>query len=131
MLGTQAVAEMSEDQLLAHAESCAETIRDTEVNLLRLAYQWAVVHDPARLDPASDLPGRERARQFGGAGTPEVSEFAAAELGARIGRSPYAAAALMADALDLHHRHPLLWARVEAGEVRPPTPGTSPPRPAT
>ncbi len=49
---------------------------------------------------------------------PEVSEFAAAELGARIGRSPYAAARLMADAQDLHHRHPQLWARVRAGEVR-------------
>ena len=51
-------------------------------------------------------------------GTPEVTEFAAAELGARIGRSPYAATHLIADALDLQHRHPHLWARVQAGEVR-------------
>ena len=47
-----------------------------------------------------------------------MSEFAAAELGARIGRSPYAAARLIADAQDLHHRHPRLWERVQAGEVR-------------
>jgi len=47
-----------------------------------------------------------------------VCEFAAAELGARIGRTTYAAAQLMADALDLHHRLPEHWRRVEAGEVR-------------
>jgi hypothetical protein len=47
-----------------------------------------------------------------------VCEFAAAELGSRIGRTTHAAAQLMADALDLHHRQPQLWARVRSGEVR-------------
>jgi uncharacterized protein DUF222 len=116
---TPALEEMSEDDVLAAAEACAETIRDAEAELLRLAYQWAVIHDPDRLDPTeSGLPGREQARRYGGAGTPLVCEFAAAELGVRIGRSPYAARQLMADALDLHHRHPQLQARVEAGEVK-------------
>jgi hypothetical protein len=110
---------MSEEQILDAAGACAETIRDAETELLRLAYEWAVVHPANRLDPVeADKPGRERARQLGGEGTPEVCEFAAAEFGARIGRSPYAAAALIGDALDLQHRHPRLWARVEAGEVR-------------
>ncbi len=119
MLGAQALAEMSEDEVLDAATTCAETVRLAEVDLLRVAYQWAVLHDPARLDPAeSARPGRERARRYGGAGVAEVSEFAAAELGARIGRTTHAAAALIADAQDLHHRHPELWARVQAGEVR-------------
>ena len=119
MTGTQDLDAMGEDELLAYAESCAEAARMAEVNLLRVAYQWAILHDPDRLDPAeSALPGREKARLYGGAGTPEVCEFAAAELGVRIGRSTYAAAALMADALDLHHRHRQLWGRVEAGEVK-------------
>ncbi len=118
MLGT-ALEEMGEADLLASAEHCAETIRDAEADLLRVAYQWAVVHDPSRLDPAEvDRPGRERARLFGGEGTPQVCEFAAAELGARIGRSPYAAAQLMADSLDLVHRLRAHWTRVETGEVR-------------
>ena len=74
---------------------------------------------PRPIDPGeADRPGRERARRLGGDGTPEVCEFAAAVLGARIGRSPYAAAQLMADALDLHHRLTAHWAGVEAGEVR-------------
>ena len=119
MTATQALEEMGEDDVLAFADACAETIRQAEADLLRAAYQWAVLHDPARLDPAeSARPGREKARQLGGDGTAPVTEFAAAQLGARIGRSPYAAAQLIADALDLHHRLPQLWARVEAGEVR-------------
>ena len=111
--------DLSEDELLDVAGSCAEAARRAEVDLLRVACQWAVLHAADRLDPAeSARPGRERARRLGGPGTPEVTEFAAAELGARIGRSAYAAARLIGDALDLCHRHPQLWARVEAGEVR-------------
>jgi hypothetical protein len=86
---------------------------------LVLARQWAVLHSADRLDPAeADKPGRERAKRYGGPGTPEVGEFAAAEFGARIGRSPYAAAQLIADALDLVHRLPQHWARVENGQVK-------------
>src|SRR6478752_5352895 len=118
MLGIDTLDDMSEDQVLDIAGMCAETARRAEVDLVRVAYHWALLHPADRLDPArSALPGRERSRQLGGPGVPEVAEFAAAELGARIGRSPYAAARLMADALDLHHRHPHLWARVRAGEV--------------
>ncbi|MBZ5737937.1 13E12 repeat family protein [Nocardioides mangrovi] len=111
--------EMCEDEVLDFADVCAEAARRAEVDLLRAAYQWAVLHSAERLDPAeSAKPGRERPRQLGGSGTPQVTEFAAASFGARIGRSSYAAARLIADALDLHHRHPQLWARVRAGEVR-------------
>ncbi|GAA1163220.1 HNH endonuclease signature motif containing protein [Nocardioides aquiterrae] len=110
---------MTEEQILDFADTCAQTARRAEVDLLRAAYQWAIVHAPDRLDPAAAaLPGREQARRYGGAGTPEVTEFAAATFGARIGRSTYAGRQLIADALDLHHRHPQLWARVQAGEVR-------------
>jgi hypothetical protein len=110
---------MSEDEVLDFAGVCADTARRAEVDLLRAAYQWSVLHSADRLDPAeSSKPGREKARRLGGEGVPEVSEFAAAELGARIGRSPYAAGLLMGDSQDLHHRHHQLWARVQAGEVR-------------
>lgn len=63
-------------------------------------------------------PGRERARRLGGQGTPEVLEFAAAELGARQGTTTGAGRALIADALDLRHRLPQIWTRVLAGGVR-------------
>ncbi len=110
---------MSEDEVLDFADACAEAARRAEVDLLRAAYQWAVIQSADRLDPGeSGKPGREKARRLGGEGVAEVCEFAAAELGARIGRSTFAAAQLIADAQDLHHRHPHLWARVQAGEVR-------------
>ncbi len=120
MLKDPVVEEMSEDAVLDTAAELATTAQRAEVGLLRVAYRWAVLHDPARpLDPeVAVLPGREKARQYGGEGTAAVSEFAAAELGVRIGRTTHAAAALIADAQDLHHRHPVLWARVVAGEVR-------------
>ena len=119
MLGMLALDEMGEEDLLAYAAQRADTIREAEADLLRIAYRWAIIHHPDRLDPDDKgRPGRERARRLGGDGTPEVCEFAAAALGARIGRSPYAAAKLMADALDLKHRLTAHWARVEAGEVR-------------
>ena len=111
--------DMGEDDLLTRAGERAATIREAECELLSIAYQWAVIHDPDRLDPSeTGKPGREKARAYGGAGTPWVTEFAAAALGARIGRTTYAASALMADPLDLHHRSPLIWERVKAGEVR-------------
>lgn len=119
MTATQVLEAMSEDQILDFAGACADTARQMEVHLIRAAYQWAIVHPGIALDPdETTKPGRERARQWGGDGTPTVSEFAAAEFGARIGCSPHAAARLIGDALDLHHRHPHLWARVQAGEVR-------------
>ena len=60
----------------------------------------------------------QRACAWGGAGTPEVSEYCAAELGALQGTGMMAARALIADALDLRYRLPRLWDRVLTGGVR-------------
>ncbi len=48
-----------------------------------------------------------------------MAEFAPAELGVVLATSTHAAERLVADALDLRHRLPQLWARVCAGEVKP------------
>lgn len=115
---TVALAEMSEEQILAHAEAVHRRELEAGAEKLRIAYQWAVIHNPERLDRTADRPGRERAKQLGGPGTPKVTEYAAATLGARLGMSPFAAQMLIADALDLYLRHPALAARVEACEVK-------------
>lgn len=71
-----------------------------------------------RLDPAETvLPGRERAVQVGGAGTPLVEEFTSAEAGAVLGMSTGAAQARLADALDLVHRLPATYAALRTGVV--------------
>ncbi|WP_435769409.1 HNH endonuclease signature motif containing protein [Nocardioides sp. SYSU DS0651] len=115
---TPALQDMTEDQLLEHAEDCHRREREAAVEKLRIAYQWAVLHNPERLGADTDKPGRLKARRLGGAGTPMVTETAAARLGARLGLSLYAAQGLIADALDIYLRHPQLAERVEALEVR-------------
>ena len=117
-MSEKALSEMGEDEVLAFAGDNADLQRTAELNVMRAAYQWAVIHSPDRFR-ATEVPGAEKARHYGGDGTPQVCEFAAAALGARLGITTYAAGELMGDMLDLVHRGPDLWARVEAREVRP------------
>ena len=113
------IDEMSGSELLDHVDVLATDQRRCEAGILRAAVQHAILNDSETLDPElTRLPGREGARRFGGVGTPDVAEFAAAELGARLGISSWSANSLMADALDLVIRLPKLWARVEVLEVK-------------
>ena len=82
---------------------------------LELAAHWCDLH-PAGED-AINVPGGPRAKRAGADGTPEVDEFAADELGCLLEIHPHAAHNLMADAVNLRHRHPRLWAHLMAGEV--------------
>jgi len=113
----QQLADMSASDVLSFVERCHAARLDAERDILEAAYQWAVLHSPDAL-PASDRRGRERAKPAGAAGTPRITEHAAATFGARIQTSPYGAKRLIADAVDLHHRLPKLWAAVQAGTVR-------------
>ena len=115
----QPMDEMSRSELLDHLDVLHATQRRAEVDILRAAAQHAILHNPDTLDPAvSKLNGRERAKRFGGHGTPHVAEFAAAEFGARLGMSTYSARELIGNALDLMLRFPVLWGRVQALEVK-------------
>jgi len=110
---------LSGSALLDRVALLHESQRRTEILILEAAVQHATLNHGATVDPArSALPGRERAIRLGGEGTPQVAEFAPAELGARLQMSSYAAGNLIADGLDLKHRLPRLWARAEAMEVR-------------
>jgi hypothetical protein len=95
-----------------HAELMA-----AECRMLQLACAWADAH---YLDSGSKeyQPLIQRACAWGGEGTPEVSEYCAAELGALQGTGMAAARVLIADALDLRYRLPRLWGRVLTGGVR-------------
>jgi len=116
---TREIDGLTGSQLLDHVEALAATQHRCEVEILRAAVQHAYLHDRTTVDPVgSGRPGREGARQVGGSGTPEVAEFAAAELGARLGVSTISASMLIADGLDLAHRLPRVWARVLAGQCR-------------
>jgi len=115
--GQQALADMSAATVLSFVEERHAARLREERAILEAAYQWAVLNHPDRL-PASDRRGRRRAQCAGADGTPRITEHAAATFGARIQTSSYGAKRLIADAVDLHHRLPRLWAGVKAGTVR-------------
>lgn len=113
------IEDLDEGGVLDRLDVLHATVRRTQAEILQLAVQFAILHDEHTLDPRSrDLDGRERAVAYGGAGTPLVTEFCSAHFGARLQLSPYSARSLIADALDLRHRLPQLWRRVQALEVR-------------
>ena len=104
-------------QLAGLIEQNHAELKAAECRMLQLACAWADAH---YLDSGSDeyQPLIQRACAWGGEGTPEVSEYCAAELGALHGTGIAAARALIADALDLRYRLPRLWGRVLTGGVR-------------
>jgi hypothetical protein len=113
------VADDLERQAVADAlVSNRAALVESECRELVLAAQWADLHPAESLGSGVVLPGTERSKRYGGDGTPFAGEFAAAELGVLLGRSHVAAATLMADALDVRHRLPKLWAELLAGSVR-------------
>ncbi len=115
------LSDLDADATLTFASSARALADRAEVRLIEAAAHWADLHGVVEDSEAgrSSLPGTEQQIQLGGDGTPELAEFAPAELGAELGMSAHAAARLIADALDLRHRLPRLWARVLAGEVKP------------
>ena len=108
---------MSGDQLAAAIVDNHTELLRRECRVLELACAWADWHDATGMG-LEYAPLVERACMFGGPGTPWVSEFCVTELGALQGTGPMAARALVADALDLRYRLPMLWKQVQAGQVR-------------
>ncbi|GAA2154706.1 hypothetical protein GCM10009844_40880 [Nocardioides koreensis] len=104
-------------ETLALAERLVVRRRQVELEDLRVAAHWAALHgsDP-REDPGfvRGRPGADRLVAVGGEGTPKVRELCFHELGIARQVHAQAARALVADVLDLQHRLPLTWARLEA-----------------
>lgn len=110
--------EMSGSELLDTATLLAESERRIQTDQLKLAAHWAALNGEGTIDPErARLPGRPHLRFYGGQGTPQVASGAGAALGARLGRSTTFGDNQIADALDLQHRLPQHWARVERGEI--------------
>jgi hypothetical protein len=115
------IDELDGQQAADAVVSIQDRLVQTEVEQFVLAAHWADLHAPdavTGVGAGGVLPGAERVKRYGGDGTPEAGEFAAAELAALLGCSMAAAASLMADSLDVRHRLPLLWRAVRATEVR-------------
>ncbi len=107
------VDELDADRTLSEVDDTRRAVNRAEARQLALAAHWADLH--AVLDTPAATPGGQRLVRLGGDGTPEVLEFAAAELGAVLRIGDHTAARLIGDALDLRHRFGLLWKFVQDG----------------
>jgi hypothetical protein len=104
--------DLGERELLDTATGLRRARRLAEVDEMRVAAQWAVVHGQPRDE-------RDPMSQPGGDGTPAVREYCLAELAMAQESHALTARALIADTLDLIHRLPRTWAVVRAGSCEP------------
>ncbi|GAA2149703.1 HNH endonuclease signature motif containing protein [Nocardioides koreensis] len=115
------VEDLDADLLLELAEEAEIQCRAAERRKLRYVAQWCAVNPADDLGPASwSDAGGEAAGcdlRVGGDGTPAVKPFAAEQIGAALQISTFAATQLMSDVLDLQHRLPRIWRRVEDLEI--------------
>ncbi|MGZ4491781.1 MAG: HNH endonuclease signature motif containing protein [Nocardioidaceae bacterium] len=118
MFGTDADAldDLDAPAALAAAMERRGTADRAEADLLALAAHWADLHAVLPEEEAAGhrVEGMEQLVPLAGPGTPEVAQFAAAELGAALGMTTYAAERLIGDSLELRHRLPQLWRQVHA-----------------
>ncbi len=116
------VADLDATGVLAMAAEAEQAERAAALLKLRLAHQWAVLH-PATTETGVTTPTGAaldvltKAETLGGEGTPTVAAFTPETLALHLDLSPSAGAALIGDALDLVHRLPLLWKRVQTLHV--------------
>lgn len=111
------LSELDADDLVAVASAAERLASWAHARQLDAVASFADHYAP-ELEPVwSRKAGRETAHPGGGAGTPQVMEFAAEELGAELGLSSWSAHRLLADALDLRHRLPQIRSQVFEGRV--------------
>jgi hypothetical protein len=111
--------------VLASARRARAEANAAEARLLSDVVEWAHLHivedldDAATLWVGSKLMGQDTGIPIAGDGCPLVSEFAVLELAAALGLSAESGRHLVAQALELAHRLPKTWARVQAGSLAP------------
>lgn len=116
------IADLDAAALLAAAEETVTARRAAIVDDFRLALAWADLHgaDPRDQPGAVSVRfGGDRLVDYGGDGTPAVSQLCVEELA--IARHAHAISTrlLMADALDLRHRLPRTWVVVQELRCEP------------
>jgi hypothetical protein len=114
------IGDLSAAELLAAEESGVRQKRQLEVDALLRLLAWCDLHS---LDPQSQpgaVPvrlGGDRLVRLGGEGTPETSELCMAEFAVASNAGWIATSHRAAAALDLRHRLPRLWERVQRLDV--------------
>src|SRR3954462_5380379 len=108
--------------VLAAARRARATANAAEAEVVAQAVAWAHLHqvtDPEQASTVLVEHGHDTGIPIAGDGAPLVSEFAVAEFASALGLSTGAGRNLVGQALELAHRLPKLWARVQAGSLPP------------
>ncbi|WP_182378145.1 hypothetical protein [Nocardioides sp. WS12] len=116
------LGEMSPEQLLQAAEEGLLEGRRVEVEKLEVLLAWADAFSGDPQDEPNAVPirhGGPRLIALGGEGTPKVSDLAVAEMAIARQESVFTTRRRTADAFDLRHRLPLLWAGLQALRCEP------------
>lgn len=109
-------SEMSPEQLLQAAEEGLLEGRRVEVAKLEVLLAWADVFSGDPQDEPDAVPvryGGPRLISLGGEGTPQVADLALVEMAIARREGVFATRRALADAFDLRHRLPLVWAGVQ------------------
>src|SRR3954447_26782785 len=108
--------------VLAAARRLRAEANAAEAGVLARAVEWAHLHQVDDLDLAATVlveHGKDTGIPIAGDGAPLVSQFAVAEFAAALGLSAGAGRNLVGHALELAHRLPKTWARVQDGSLAP------------
>src|SRR3954447_18655030 len=108
--------------VLAAARRLRAEANAAEAGVLARAVEWAHLHQVDDLDLAATVlveHGKDTGIPIAGDGAPLVSQFAVAEFAAALGLTAGAGRTLVGHALELAHRLPKTWARVQDGSLAP------------
>src|SRR3954449_6400752 len=108
--------------VLAAARRLRAEANVAEAQVLASAVAWAHLHLVDDLDLAATVlveHGKDTGIPIAGDEAPLVSQFAVAEFAAALGLSAGAGRTLVGHALELAHRLPKTWARVQDGSLAP------------
>src|SRR5690242_19988821 len=109
--------------LLAEARAAKATENAAAARVMAAAVDWAHLHQVDDIDDAatwwsgSRTMGQDTGIPIAGEGCPLVSEFAVAEFATAVGMSQTSGRHFVGQALELAHRLPRLWARVQSGSL--------------
>jgi len=108
--------------VLAVARRLRAEANAAEAGLLAQAVAWARLHEVSDLELAATVlveHGKDTGIPIAGAGAPLVSQFAVAEFASALGLPAGAGRTLVGQALELAHRLPNTWAKVQDGSLAP------------
>src|SRR3954469_7286209 len=108
--------------VLASARRARAQANAAETQVLVDAIEWARLHEVSDLDEAATWwagGGVDTGIPIAGEGAPLIGEFAVTEFATALGMTAESGRNLLAQAIELAHRLPRVWARVRSAQLAP------------